>query len=162
MAHTLRRRGERGPGFKTGGETYPVHRLDTNSDDTLTNSNGQVCLGAFQPSSSSASPYYCDLVLGTSFLRNVPPLNFGDFVNARLNYTSILKPQVTPSQCERLMVEENVPIIIVLFVLVGLMLIGIIVLYTRRRGAKYGRSEMPKVQGYHANPPKYSTPWDVR
>ena len=32
--------------FKIGGQTYPVHPLDTNSDDALTNSDGQTCLGA--------------------------------------------------------------------------------------------------------------------
>lgn len=32
--------------FKIGGQTYPVHPLDTNSDDALTNPDGQTCLGA--------------------------------------------------------------------------------------------------------------------
>ena len=32
--------------FKFGGQTYPVHPLDTNSDDALTNPDGRVCLGA--------------------------------------------------------------------------------------------------------------------
>ena len=69
--------------FKFGGQTYPVHPLDTNSDDALANPDGRVCLGAvcpfggtcmhclnypfqFQPISSGASPYY-DMILGTSF-----------------------------------------------------------------------------------------------
>lgn len=71
--------------FKIGGQTYPVHPLDTNSDDALTNPDGQTCLGAvrlvvvhlyphhvlkprfqFQPISSGASPTF-DLILGTSF-----------------------------------------------------------------------------------------------
>jgi hypothetical protein len=32
--------------FKIGGQTYPVHPLDTNSDDALTNPDGQTCVGA--------------------------------------------------------------------------------------------------------------------
>ena len=32
--------------FKIGGQTYPVHPLDTNSNDVLMNPDGQVCLGA--------------------------------------------------------------------------------------------------------------------
>ena len=32
--------------FKFGGQTYPIHPLDTNSDDALTKPDGQVCLGA--------------------------------------------------------------------------------------------------------------------
>jgi hypothetical protein len=32
--------------FKIGGQTYPVHPLDTNSDDALTNPDGQNCVGA--------------------------------------------------------------------------------------------------------------------
>jgi hypothetical protein len=32
--------------FKFGGQTYPIHPLDTNSDDALTNPDGRVCLGA--------------------------------------------------------------------------------------------------------------------
>ena len=31
--------------FKIG-QTYPVHPLDTSSDDALTNPDGQTCLGA--------------------------------------------------------------------------------------------------------------------
>ena len=31
--------------FKIGGQTYPVHPLDTNAD-VLTNSDGQTCVGA--------------------------------------------------------------------------------------------------------------------
>jgi hypothetical protein len=32
--------------FKIGGQTYPVHPLDTNSDDALVNPDGQTCVGA--------------------------------------------------------------------------------------------------------------------
>jgi hypothetical protein len=32
--------------FKIGGQTYPVHPLDTNSDDVLTSPDGQTCVGA--------------------------------------------------------------------------------------------------------------------
>ena len=32
--------------FKIGGQTYPVHPLDTNSADGLTNPDGQTCVGA--------------------------------------------------------------------------------------------------------------------
>jgi len=32
--------------FKIGGQTYPVHPLDTNSDDALTNPDNQTCIGA--------------------------------------------------------------------------------------------------------------------
>jgi len=74
--------------FKIGGQTYPVHPLDTNADDVLTNPDGQTCLGAFQPISSGASPTY-DLILGTSFLRNVYLLvDYGDFIDGSLNTTA--------------------------------------------------------------------------
>ena len=32
--------------FKIGGQTYPVHPLDTNSEDGLANPDGQTCVGA--------------------------------------------------------------------------------------------------------------------
>jgi hypothetical protein len=68
--------------FKIGGQTYPVHPLDTNAD-VLTNSDGQTCVGAvrlvlvklishpkprfqFQPISSGTSFTY-DLILGMAF-----------------------------------------------------------------------------------------------
>ncbi|KAF8496886.1 aspartic peptidase domain-containing protein [Russula emetica] len=74
--------------FKIGGQTYPVHPLDTNSDDALTNPDGQNCVGAFQPISSGVSSTY-DLILGTSFLRNVYLLvDYGDFVDGSVNTTA--------------------------------------------------------------------------
>ena len=68
--------------FKIGGQTYPVHPLDTNAD-LLPNSDGQTCAGAvrlvlvkpishpksrfqFQPISSAKSSTY-DLILGMAF-----------------------------------------------------------------------------------------------
>ncbi|KAH9984885.1 aspartic peptidase domain-containing protein [Russula vinacea] len=99
--------------FKIGGQTYPVHPLDTNAV-IRTNSNGQICVGAFQPISSGKSSTY-DLILGMAFLRNAYLLvNYGvyrddpyiqllsvtdptaahaDFVNVRLNGTE--KPAPT-------------------------------------------------------------------
>ncbi|KAH9984887.1 aspartic peptidase domain-containing protein, partial [Russula vinacea] len=69
--------------FKIGGQTYPVHPLDTNAD-LLPNSDGQTCAGAFQPISSAKSSTY-DLILGMAFLRNAYLLiNFGDFVDRTL------------------------------------------------------------------------------
>ncbi|KAI9436228.1 acid protease [Lactarius indigo] len=74
--------------FKIGGQAYPIHPLDTNSDDAWTNPDGHTCLGAFQPSSSNASGSY-DVILGTSFLRNAYLLvNFGDFVDSSVNTTA--------------------------------------------------------------------------
>ncbi|KAI9453906.1 acid protease [Lactarius psammicola] len=74
--------------FKIGGQMYPIHPLDTNSDDAWTTPDGHLCLGAFQPSSSSASGSY-DMILGTSFLRNAYLLiNFGDFVDGSVNTTA--------------------------------------------------------------------------
>ena len=32
--------------FKIGGQPYPIHPLDTNSDDGLTSPDGITCLGA--------------------------------------------------------------------------------------------------------------------
>ncbi|KAF8464726.1 acid protease [Russula ochroleuca] len=73
--------------FKIGGQTYPVHPLDTNAD-VLTNSDGQTCVGAFQPISSGTSSTY-DLILGMAFLRNAYLLvNFGDFVDGSVNTTA--------------------------------------------------------------------------
>lgn len=76
--------------FKIGGQAYPIHPLDTNSDDAWTNPDGHTCLGAFQPSSSSAaSGASYDVILGTSFLRNAYLLiNFGDFVDGSVNTTA--------------------------------------------------------------------------
>ena len=68
--------------FKIGGQTYPVHPLDTNVV-IRTNSNGQICVGAvrlvlvklishpkprfqFQPISTAQSSTY-DLILGMAF-----------------------------------------------------------------------------------------------
>ncbi|KAH9069348.1 hypothetical protein EDB83DRAFT_2374659 [Lactarius deliciosus] len=68
---------------------YPIHPLDTNSDDAWTNPDGHTCLGAFQPSSSNASGASYDVILGTSFLRNAYLLiNFGDFVDGSVNTTA--------------------------------------------------------------------------
>lgn len=73
--------------FMIGGQKYPVHPLDTNSDDAWTNPDGKTCVGAFQPSSSSSTDY--DMILGTSFLRNVYLLiNYGDFVDGNTNTTA--------------------------------------------------------------------------
>ncbi|KAF8264653.1 aspartic peptidase domain-containing protein [Lactarius quietus] len=72
--------------FKIGGQAYPVHPLDTNSDAFST--DGKTCVGAFQPSSASGAPDY-DMILGTSFLRNVYMLiNYGDFLDGNTNNTA--------------------------------------------------------------------------
>lgn len=74
--------------FIIGGQKYPIHPLDTNSDDAWANPDGITCVGAFQPSSSSASADY-DMILGTSFLRNVYLLvDYGDFVDGNTNTTA--------------------------------------------------------------------------
>ncbi|KAI0261787.1 aspartic peptidase domain-containing protein [Gloeopeniophorella convolvens] len=72
-----------------GGQAYPVHPLDTNSDDAATDGDGnKVCVGTFQPISSGASPNF-DIILGMSFLRNAYLLiDFGDLVDGSANTTA--------------------------------------------------------------------------
>ncbi|KZT67266.1 acid protease [Daedalea quercina L-15889] len=71
--------------FKFGGQTYPVHPLDVSSSDfDIVNSNGEtVCLGTFQPISTSAFSLLgeYDMILGMAFMRNVYALfDYGNFV----------------------------------------------------------------------------------
>ncbi|KAJ7078651.1 aspartic peptidase domain-containing protein [Mycena epipterygia] len=75
--------------LKFGGNSFPVHPLDTTADPTVfglsprKNSAGvNSCIGMFQPVSFDvgSSPTY-DIIFGMAFLRNVYTLiNFGDFV----------------------------------------------------------------------------------
>ncbi|KZT09220.1 acid protease [Laetiporus sulphureus 93-53] len=71
--------------FKFGGQTYPVHPLDVSSSDfDLVNAVGEtVCLGTFQPISTSAFSLLgeYDMILGMAFMRNVyAQFDYGDFV----------------------------------------------------------------------------------
>ncbi|KAI0696265.1 acid protease [Cytidiella melzeri] len=72
--------------FKFGGVTFPINPLDTVLDLNATNDDGsKVCIGAFQPISTAASPTF-DMVLGMAFLRNAYlTVNFGDFVDGSVN-----------------------------------------------------------------------------
>ncbi|PCH43782.1 acid protease [Wolfiporia cocos MD-104 SS10] len=71
--------------FKFGGVSFPVNPLDTSLSPsvlTVMNAAGEtVCVGAFQPITTAASPNY-DMILGMAFLRNAYLLvNMGDFVD---------------------------------------------------------------------------------
>ncbi|KAK0464236.1 aspartic peptidase domain-containing protein [Desarmillaria tabescens] len=74
--------------FKFGGNSIHIHPLGATMDPSilgytgLVNSKNQpLCIGSFQPISSSASGKTYDMILGMSFLRNVyAAFNFGDFV----------------------------------------------------------------------------------
>ncbi|THH20587.1 hypothetical protein EW146_g784 [Bondarzewia mesenterica] len=71
--------------FKFGGQSFPIHPLDTSSSDfNMTDSStGQpVCVGTFQPITSAFSLLgEYDMILGMSFLRNTYTLiDFGNFV----------------------------------------------------------------------------------
>ncbi|KII90941.1 hypothetical protein PLICRDRAFT_107217 [Plicaturopsis crispa FD-325 SS-3] len=75
--------------FKFGGVTYPVHPLDTVSDDfNEKDSNGNhVCVGAFQPITSAFSLLgEYDMILGMGFLRNTYTfIDFGNYVSTSSN-----------------------------------------------------------------------------
>ncbi|KAI0294677.1 aspartic peptidase domain-containing protein [Multifurca ochricompacta] len=141
--------------FKIGGQTYPVHPLDTNSDDALTNPDGKVCLGA------------------------VP---HADFVSVRLNHTNASKPATHKGIGEALLAprghrvhERKNSDHYRLVHWYGLVLIGTIVLCcTRGRLTKSGQNSLTstyrsyqrlgapapvgdirQVRGYH-DPPKYN------
>ncbi|KAI0344416.1 acid protease [Trametopsis cervina] len=75
--------------FVFGGIKFPVHPLDTVIDLNATDDDGShICVGAFQPISTATSPDF-DMVLGMGFLRNVYLfINFGDFVEGKLNQTA--------------------------------------------------------------------------
>ncbi|KAH9053739.1 acid protease [Lactarius vividus] len=124
--------------FKIGGQAYPIHPLDTNSDDAWTNPDGHTCLGARQ----------YDVILGTSFLRNAYLLiNFGDFVDGSVNTTadpyvqllSITDPAsahadfLNPkNDVKSAFLKEKIPIIIASSIGIGLILIGLLVLCCTR------------------------------
>ncbi|KAI9455718.1 aspartic peptidase domain-containing protein, partial [Lactarius psammicola] len=158
--------------FKIGGQMYPIHPLDTNSDDAWTTPDGHLCLGAFQPSSSSASGSY-DMILGTSFLRNAYLLiNFGDFVDGSVNTTADpycpAQPRPPPptstlsnhaavaaaaasgttsskpkNDIKSMFLKEKIPIIIALSIGIGLILLGVLVLCcTRNRLSRRGRDSL--------------------
>ncbi|KAJ7486168.1 aspartic peptidase domain-containing protein [Mycena galericulata] len=75
--------------LKFGGNSYPVHPLDTAADPTIfglsarkTSSGVNACIGLFQPVSfdTGSDPTY-DIIFGMAFLRNVYVLvNYGDFI----------------------------------------------------------------------------------
>jgi hypothetical protein len=63
--------------FKIGGQTYPVHPLDTNSDDALTNPDGQTCLGAVRlvlVALTSTSRPKTPIPVPTHLFRRIPNL----------------------------------------------------------------------------------------
>ncbi|TFY75627.1 hypothetical protein EWM64_g8383, partial [Hericium alpestre] len=68
--------------FKIGGQSYPIHALDTNMDMSQKDANGtKFCIGSFQTVSSAADDDY-DIILGMAFLRNAYlVINYGNFVN---------------------------------------------------------------------------------
>jgi hypothetical protein len=75
--------------FNFGGVNYPIHPLDTVSDDfNMTDSSGNsICVGTFQPITTAFSLLGSyDLILGMAFLRNTYTLlDYGDFVDASSN-----------------------------------------------------------------------------
>jgi hypothetical protein len=63
--------------FKIGGQTYPVHPLDTNSDDALTSPDGQTCLGAVRlvlVSLISTSRLKIPILVPAHLFRRIPNL----------------------------------------------------------------------------------------
>jgi len=75
--------------FNFGGVNYPIHPLDTVSDDfNATDSNGNhICLGTFQPITTAFSLLGSyDIILGMGFLRNTYTLlDYGDFIEGSSN-----------------------------------------------------------------------------
>ncbi|KAI9448437.1 acid protease [Lactarius indigo] len=67
--------------FLIGGQSYPIHPLDTNRQVTDGNGNN-VCFGPFQPRISGAEDPTFDMILGMAWLTNVYLLiDYGDFVD---------------------------------------------------------------------------------
>jgi len=75
--------------FNFGGMNYPIHPLDTVSNDfNRTDSNGNpICVGTFQPITSAFSLLGSyDMILGMAFLRNTYTLlDYGNFIDASSN-----------------------------------------------------------------------------
>ncbi|KAF8906169.1 aspartic peptidase domain-containing protein [Mucidula mucida] len=69
--------------FNFGGQSYPVHPMDTVDDNfNIKNANGtRVCIGSFQPITSAFSLLgNYDMIMGMNFLRNVyTKLDFGSW-----------------------------------------------------------------------------------
>ncbi|KAJ3553823.1 hypothetical protein NP233_g12560 [Leucocoprinus birnbaumii] len=72
--------------FNFGGQSYPVHPLDTvdNNFNKVDSMGNPVCLGAFQPITSAFSLLgHYDMILGMSFLRNAYTLlDSGDWISS--------------------------------------------------------------------------------
>lgn len=67
--------------FLIGGQSYPIHPLDTNQQGT-DDSGKEICFGAFQPRIPGAEDPTFDLILGMAYLTNVYLLiDYGDFVD---------------------------------------------------------------------------------
>ncbi|KAH9065098.1 acid protease [Lactarius deliciosus] len=67
--------------FLIGGQSYPVHPLDLNQQNTDDDGN-VVCFGAFQPRIAGAEDPTFDMILGMAWLTNVYLLiDYGDFVD---------------------------------------------------------------------------------
>jgi len=75
--------------FNFGGVNYPIHPLDTVSDDfNMTDSSGNsICIGTFQPITTAFSLLGSyDVILGMGFLRNTYTLlDYGDFIDESSN-----------------------------------------------------------------------------
>ncbi|KAH9007242.1 aspartic peptidase domain-containing protein [Lactarius hatsudake] len=67
--------------FLVGGQSYPIHPLDMNQQNTDDDGNN-ICFGAFQPRIAGAQEPIYDMILGMAWLTNVYLLiDYGDFVD---------------------------------------------------------------------------------